>query len=133
MKPRYIIGAVVAIAFAVIGFSMINRTGIQYTDLNTAEELKTKVQVKGKWIKDEGASYDSKANIFRFTMEDDNHRRVNVVYNGAKPNNFELAESVVVKGKLDGTEFHASEIKTKCPSKYEGSDAMTPQKEQQGS
>jgi len=43
-----------------------------------------------------------------------------VVFEGAKPNNFELADKIVVKGKFDGDHFHASQILTKCPSKYEG-------------
>jgi cytochrome c-type biogenesis protein CcmE len=45
---------------------------------------------------------------------------------GAKPNNFEAAVSVVVKGRIDDGVLKASNVLTKCPSKYEGqpTDAM---------
>jgi len=42
------------------------------------------------------------------------------VLDGPKPNNFDIATSVVIKGKMTGDFFHATEILTKCPSKYEG-------------
>jgi len=42
-----------------------------------------------------------------------------VVFDGAKPNNFEIANAVVVKGRYEEGYFHANEILTKCPSKYE--------------
>ncbi|MBX7153914.1 MAG: cytochrome c maturation protein CcmE [Candidatus Kapaibacterium sp.] len=122
MQTRYIIGGIIAVVFVAIGFYALNDSGIQYTDIKTAEVLNKKVQVKGKWLKEEPKSYDSKANVFTFLMEDDAHNKVKVEYTGAQPNNFELAESVVVKGKMENGVFHASDILTKCPSKYEGSD-----------
>jgi cytochrome c-type biogenesis protein CcmE len=42
------------------------------------------------------------------------------VIDGGKPNNFDIATSIVVKGKYSGDYLHATEILTKCPSKYEG-------------
>ena len=42
-----------------------------------------------------------------------------VVYEGTIPNNFESATSVVVTGKYQNGYFHAKDILTKCPSKYE--------------
>jgi len=122
MQARYIIGGLISIVFVAIGFYALNDSGIQYTDIKTAVVLNKKVQVKGKWIKEEPKSYDSKSNVFMFTMEDDNRNKVKVEFSGSQPNNFELAESVVVKGKMVDGVFHASDILTKCPSKYEGSD-----------
>jgi cytochrome c-type biogenesis protein CcmE len=48
-----------------------------------------------------------------------------VVLDGAAPNNFELATSVVAKGRYvaEGDYFHATEVLTKCPSKYEATGA----------
>jgi cytochrome c-type biogenesis protein CcmE len=43
-----------------------------------------------------------------------------VVLDGAEPNNFKMAESVVAKGKVTDGYFHATDILTKCPSKYDG-------------
>ena len=42
-----------------------------------------------------------------------------VVYKGTMPNNFEASTSVVVTGKFEDGKFHAKDILTKCPSKYE--------------
>jgi cytochrome c-type biogenesis protein CcmE len=53
-------------------------------------------------------------------MKDDNNDQMKVVLDGAKPNNFEIANAIVVKGRYEDGVFHASECLTKCPSKYEG-------------
>ena len=50
------------------------------------------------------------------------------VLDGAKPNNFELANAIVIKGRVEGSSFHASEILTKCPSKYEAAPAAAARK-----
>jgi len=42
-----------------------------------------------------------------------------VILDGGKPNNFEVADAIVVKGKVKDGTFMASEVLTKCPSKYE--------------
>ena len=44
-----------------------------------------------------------------------------VVFDGTIPNNFETATSVVVTGRYEDGYFHAKEILTKCPSKYQNS------------
>jgi len=53
-------------------------------------------------------------------MKDDSNVEMKVVLDGAKPNNFEIATHVVAKGKCTDGYFHATEVLTKCPSKYEG-------------
>jgi len=40
------------------------------------------------------------------------------VFNGAKPQDFERSEQIVLTGKMKGDEFLASKILMKCPSKY---------------
>ena len=51
---------------------------------------------------------------------DESGKECKVVLDGAAPNNFELATSVVAKGRFtDEGYFHATEVLTKCPSKYE--------------
>jgi len=55
-----------------------------------------------------------------FYLRDNRYEIAKVILNGGRPNNFDLAASVVVKGKYSGDYFHATEILTKCPSKYEG-------------
>jgi cytochrome c-type biogenesis protein CcmE len=59
-------------------------------------------------------------------MKDDKGKVIPVELIGAKPNNFEIAISVVAKGRVENGVFKASSVLTKCPSKYEGqpADAM---------
>jgi cytochrome c-type biogenesis protein CcmE len=52
-------------------------------------------------------------------MKDFNGTELKVMYKGAIPNNFESSTSVVVTGKYTNGVFRASDILTKCPSKYE--------------
>ena len=120
MKLRYIIGIALVVIFAVIGIYALNDSKIEYTNLEVAKTNGRKVQVKGVWVKEKGAEYNSTTNQFTFTMHDENKQEVKVIFEGARPNNFDIAESIVVKGRYEGGEFHASDILTKCPSKYEG-------------
>ena len=41
-----------------------------------------------------------------------------VILEKTKPQDFERSEQIVLIGKVEGDEFHASEILLKCPSKY---------------
>jgi len=120
MKPRYIIGAMVVVVFGIIAIMSLEGSKIEYTNIASARESGRKVQVKGVWVKEKGSDYNSQTNEFSFTMRDDQHVETKVIYQGARPNNFEIAESIVVKGRIDNGTLHASDILTKCPSKYEG-------------
>lgn len=120
MKPRYIIGAIVATVLAVAAWFALDSSSIEYANLQRAEQLGSTVQVVGTWVKEQGQSYDAQADIFRFTMADEEGQQIPVILHGAKPNNFEIAVSVVVKGRVENGTLHASSVLTKCPSKYEG-------------
>jgi cytochrome c-type biogenesis protein CcmE len=58
-------------------------------------------------------------------MADQDGNQMKVVYDGTIPNNFETAKSVVVTGQYKDGYFHARDILTKCPSKYENEKAKT--------
>ena len=75
---------------------------------------------KRSWVKDKNSKFDPSTNTFTFYMKDEQGSVMKVVLDGAKPNNFEMAENVVAKGKVMDNYFHAKEVLTKCPSKYEG-------------
>ncbi len=127
MKLRYTIGAIIGLACLVLSFWLLSTGGVQYADIATAADLKKRVSVKGKWLRERETKYDSQNNQFSFVLQDDSLKTIPVVFAGAKPNNFELAESVVVKGTLVNGVFQASDILTKCPSKYEGSTNLNEQ------
>ena len=48
----------------------------------------------------------------------DHCEQITVIYDGAKPGNFEQATEVVCVGKYENGSFYAKEILVKCPSKY---------------
>ena len=127
MKIKVILGSVVIVVLLTFLSMNFMESKVEYGTISVAKESQKKIQVKGAWVKDKDSFYDSQKNQFVFFMKDDNGEETKVIFEGAKPNNFELAEAVVVKGRyIDGV-FHASDILTKCPSKYEG-DAETMKK-----
>ena len=119
MKVKIIVASIVIVAAVVFGAISFVETNVEYTDFHTAVGTHKKVQVKGAWIKDKESSFDVSTSQFSFYMKDDNGQEEKIIFDGAKPNNFEIANAVVVKGRYEDGCFHASEILTKCPSKYE--------------
>lgn len=120
MKAKITIGAIVVIIGIILGAMNFLESNVEYADFASAERTQKKVQVKGEWVKEQPSSFDADRVKFSFYMKDDANRVAKVVLDGAKPNNFELATSVVAKGRFVNGEFHASDVLTKCPSKYEG-------------
>ena len=122
MKAKYIIGALIIVAFVVWGTSAFLTTTVQYVPIEQAAAASRTVQVMGKidFDKDntrlEFAIYDAEAESPATA-----HSHLNVVYYGVVPGNFDQATSVVLKGKRgeDGT-FVAEQMLVKCPSKYQG-------------
>lgn len=69
-------------------------------------------------------------NITEFTMIDEAGEVRRVILNKSKPQDFERSESVVLIGKAQGDEFHASEMLMKCPSKYNADGEFVPHDEE---
>jgi len=120
MNGKVIVAGVVIVIGLVLGAVNFFESNVEYADFTTAERTGKKVQVKGEWIQDMVSGFDADKAQFTFYMKDDNQRVMRVVLEGAKPNNFEIATSVVAKGSFNEDHFHAKEVLTKCPSKYEG-------------
>ena len=120
MNKRNLIGIVIIMIFLVVGFFAFKESKIEYANFQTASETHKKYQVKGTWVRDKETGFDANRNQFVFYMRDENNTEMKVVLAGGEPNNFKMAESVVAKGKVKDGSFHADEVLTKCPSKYEG-------------
>lgn len=120
MNLKVVVAVIVLAGGLALGVMNFMESNIEYADFATAESSGRKVQVKGVWLKDMESAFDAGSAQFTFYMKDDSERVMRVVLEGAKPNNFEIAESVVAKGRHEGDHFHATEVLTKCPSKYEG-------------
>lgn len=123
MKKKHVIALVVAVLFiGVAAFALIDNK-IDYADLSKAQETGKRVQISGELVKEHPAVYDAKANLLTFKIRDHKGVVMDARYNGIKPTNFDIAPSVVCVGKVEGGVFEVSEIQTKCPSRYEGSEA----------
>jgi cytochrome c-type biogenesis protein CcmE len=91
-----------------------------YANFLQAKEKGKAVNVVGYLAKDKEMIYDPKIdpNYFAFTMTAKEGNAQKVIYRGSKPQDFERSEQLVVKGRMKGDVFAASEISMKCPSKY---------------
>ncbi len=124
MKRKHIIALIVAVGFiGIAAFALVDNK-IDYSDFEKAQASGRRAQVSGTYDKDKGSRYDVNSNTFSFYMKDRQGHEMPVKYAGIRPNNFEIAPSVVCVGKVEGGVFEASDIQTKCPSRYEGSGKM---------
>ena len=126
MKAKYIVGVAIIVVFVIWGATSFMETTVQYVPLRTAATSNRTVQVMGK-IDFDAVSYDEDEKRLRFAIYDakaarpDGAERLDIVYYGVVPGNFDQATSVVLKGKPDSTGmFVASQMLVKCPSKYQG-------------
>ncbi len=119
MKKSSIFGLVViAIAIAVI--ISVYSSSSTYGTFKDAQNTESQLQVVGHLDKGKELQYDATkdANYFSFYMNDNKGQNCKVVFTGAKPQDFERSEQIVLTGEMRGSEFHASKILMKCPSKY---------------
>jgi len=120
MKKAHIFILVFVVAAIGVILSLFANTST-YTDFSAAVENPGKeFHVIGKLVKEKPIVYDTKvdANKFTFYMTDQKGAERLVTYKGAKPQDFEKSEQVVVIGKIENNEFKASSLLLKCPSKY---------------
>lgn len=124
MKKIHIIGIVlIAVALAVI-VSTVSESSTYVTFGEAQKNEGSTYHVIGKVNLQKDFLYnpETNANLFGFYMADTTGNEVKVMYNGSKPQDFEKAEKIVVVGKMQGQEFHASQVLMKCPSKYNGTE-----------
>jgi cytochrome c-type biogenesis protein CcmE len=120
MKNKYVFGGIIIVVFLGLMGYLFTQSNIQYEeDFNRVKETDKTVKATGQWVKYKSYKVDKESRTFSFYMSDANGVELNVIYEGTIPNNFESAMSVVVTGKYENGYFHAKEILTKCPSKYE--------------
>lgn len=120
MKNKYLFGGGIIVVFLAIMIYLFTQTNVQYEQNFTKvmESGKT-IKATGSWVKERNFEIDKTNNLFSFYMKDNNGDIMRVVYHGTIPNNFESSTSVVVTGKYHNGNFHATDILTKCPSKYQ--------------
>ena len=117
MNLKYIIGAVIIIGFGIYAISSFESSITPYVSIEEAISSGESVQVKGTRL--DNGRFDIENNVFTFTLQDGEGNQLIVVYDGAKPGNFDQATEVVCQGAYKDGKFHAKNILVKCPSKYQ--------------
>lgn len=120
MKKIHII-LLIFIAAAIAVLISFLQTSTTYDTVQTAMEKPGKfVHLMARWDKTQPLEYDAlkNPNFLSFTAVDTLGKKVRVVYHSPKPENFEISEKLVLKGKYMDGYFDCKSIQTKCPSKY---------------
>lgn len=119
MKKGYIVAAVLAVGFLVLGLTAFRTTLTPYVSFDVAQKTAGSVQVMGSLEKG-SERYDAAAQELSFSIVDDHGRTMPVVYRGIKPANFRDALSIVAIGRYRSGALRAEKLLVKCPSKYQG-------------
>jgi cytochrome c-type biogenesis protein CcmE len=119
MRKSAIIG-LITIAICIGFLVSLNADTDSYSNFEQATESQKEEHVMGYWEKEKGMHYDAAKdpNHFAFFMKDEAGKVNKVVLNGAKPQDFERSEKLVLIGQMQNDTFYASKILMKCPSKY---------------
>ncbi len=120
MKKIHIILLVFIAAAIAVLISFLQAT-TTYDTVDTAMSKPGKyVHLMARWDQSQPMEYDAvkDPNYLSFTAVDTLGKAVKVVYHQPKPENFEISERLVLKGKYMDGYFDCKSIQTKCPSKY---------------
>lgn len=120
MKNKYIFGGIIVVVFLSLMIYLFTKSNIQYeSNFQNIVGKEKVVKATGHWVKEKSYEIDKENRAFIFYMADADGNEMKVVYDGTIPNNFESATSIVVTGQYKNGVFHARDILTKCPSKYQ--------------
>lgn len=118
MKRKYIVAIILFVVFGLFAGWSFRSAMTPYVSFAEAKTTSGQVQVMGYFVGPD-AHYDSSTGLLHFQLEDKEGDRAGVVFDGAKPDTFDDAESIVVIGNYEGDVFVAQRLLLKCPSKYE--------------
>lgn len=125
MKKTYII----ALVMAIVALALVLQAGGEiapYANFSTASESGESVKLVGTLVKDKPMIFDpmTDPNKFTFFLEDQDGLEREVILLKGKPQDFEMSESIVLTGRMQGEKFLAKDIQMKCPSKYKDEESM---------
>ena len=135
MKKIHIV-LLVLIAASIAVLLTFLKTTSTYDSVDSAMAKPGKyVHLMAKLDKSTPIEYDAikNPNYLVFTAIDTTGKSIKVVYHNAKPDNLEISEKLVLKGKYQDGYFDCKDIQTKCPSKYKEDMKMTDQGVQEAS
>lgn len=119
MKKSYLIAFLALVAGIAIIVSA-SKDVSTYATFESATLNNGRVKIAGQIDKNVDIKYDpvESPNSFSFSMVDSDGEIMPVIIKKPKPQDFELSETVVVTGEIQGETFVADEVLLKCPSKY---------------
>jgi len=109
---------IIALAMAMIMTIYIESS--TYSSFADAKKKNTELYVSGVLNKSKELYYEptEDPNYFSFYIIDNDKVECKVVFKGAKPQDIERSEKIVLTGRMVNDVFIASKILMKCPSKY---------------
>lgn len=120
MKRNHIILILVIVVAIGVVISTFADASTYSSFVEASQNPQREFHIIGKLNLDKPIEYDpTQGDHFSFYMTDAKGDERRVTYRGAKPQDFEKSEQVVLVGKTDGDEFRASSLLLKCPSKYD--------------
>lgn len=120
MNKKYIFGGGIIVLFLGIMIYLFTQTNISYeADFQKVISSPRTIKATGSWVKEKNYEIDKQKNVMTFYMKDKSGQEMKVIFAGSIPNNFESSISLVVTGKYKDGSFYATDILTKCPSKYQ--------------
>jgi cytochrome c-type biogenesis protein CcmE len=124
MKPIHIVLLVILMAALGVVIATLTETGTYADFRQAAKNPGGEFHIIGKLSAGKPLMYDAMKdpNKFSFYMTDENGDEALIVYHGAKPQDFEKSEQVVIIGSMEGEVFEAKSLLLKCPSKYNEND-----------
>jgi len=120
MKTIHIIIILILFVAVAVVISTMTDSGT-YSDFTEAARNPGKeLHIIGTLNREKPFEYNTQqdANRFSFYMIDEKGTERKVIYNSAKPQDFEKSEKVVIIGSMQGGQFVARSLLLKCPSKY---------------
>jgi len=117
-KSSILLLIVIALATAMIMTIYIESS--TYSSFTDAKKKNTELYVSGVLNKSRELYYEptEDPNYFSFYIIDNDKVECKVVFKGAKPQDIERSEKIVLTGRMVDDVFIASKILMKCPSKY---------------
>ena len=125
MKIKLIVGILIIAVFGIWGLSAFLETTVKYVSFEEARAAEKTVQITGA-VDFKTVDYDADRQRLIFTIietdvEDGQQPdRLEIIYKGTIPGNFDQATTVMVRGKRTASGFFAEKLFVKCPSKYQG-------------
>jgi cytochrome c-type biogenesis protein CcmE len=119
-KANIVILIIIAAAISII-VSQFGKFSTYETFSSASEKPESTFHIVGFLDTSKTQVYDpiKDPNNFTFYAKDKKGATHKVMFSGARPQDFEKSEQLVMTGYMKDGDFHCNKIQMKCPSKYE--------------